>query len=146
MRMHDKQKTYITQMIHKKVQPWNGQLRYFTGGLQPSKLFSYWPFQGGASIVDLICISLCCASVSVFWVLWAPVGEGLTSRLSCVCCFLCFCHFPIGCPGSGVVLDSIDFLSLPSFLLSKQSKCYMLKRIYHLWSHFITSTNILPPK
>ena len=22
--------------------------------------------------------------------------------------FLCFCHFPVWCPGSGVVLDCID--------------------------------------
>ena len=27
---------------------------------------------------------------------------------------LCFCHFPIRCPGSGVVLDCINSLSLPS--------------------------------
>ena len=25
---------------------------------------------------------------------------------------MCFCHFPIRCPGSGVVLDCIDSLSL----------------------------------
>ena len=31
--------------------------------------------------------------------------------------FLCFCHFPMSCPGSGVVLDRIDSWSLPSFLL-----------------------------
>ena len=33
--------------------------------------------------------------------------------------FLCFCHFPIWCSGSGVVLDCIDSWSLPSFLLWK---------------------------
>ena len=27
--------------------------------------------------------------------------------------FLCFCHFPMWCPGSGVVLDCIDSWSLP---------------------------------
>ena len=32
--------------------------------------------------------------------------------------FLCFCHFPIGCPRSGVVFDCIDSWSLPSSLLS----------------------------
>ena len=28
--------------------------------------------------------------------------------------FLCFCHFPIWCPGFCVVLDCIDSCSLPS--------------------------------
>ena len=32
--------------------------------------------------------------------------------------FLCFCHFPIWCPGSGVVLYCIDSRSLPFPLLS----------------------------
>ena len=42
--------------------------------------------------------------------LWSRVGKGLTSWLSCVRdIFLCFCrHFPIRCPGSGVVLYCID--------------------------------------
>ena len=30
---------------------------------------------------------------------------------------LCFCHFSMLYPGSGVVLDCIDSLSLPPFLL-----------------------------
>ena len=34
-----------------------------------------------------------------------------------MCCFLVFGHFPIQCPGSGVVFDCIDSWSLPSFLL-----------------------------
>ena len=29
---------------------------------------------------------------------------------------LCFCHFPILCPGTGVVLDCIDSWYLPSLL------------------------------
>ena len=50
--------------------------------------------------------------------LWSPAGKGLTSwLLSCMWCFLVFCHFPIGCQWSGVVLDCIDSWSLPSFLL-----------------------------
>ena len=32
--------------------------------------------------------------------------------------FLCFCHFPIRCPGSGVVLDCTNLYSLYSFILS----------------------------
>ena len=36
------------------------------------------------------------------------LGKGLT-RDSFVCdFFLCFCHFLIWCPGSGVVFDCID--------------------------------------
>ena len=38
---------------------------------------------------------------------WSPTGKGLTSRLSCLWCFVVFCHFPVWCPGSGVVLDCI---------------------------------------
>ena len=38
--------------------------------------------------------------------------------LALVCnVLLCFCHFPIWYPGSGVVLDCINSLSLPPFLL-----------------------------
>ena len=48
----------------------------------------------------------------------SSAGKGLTSWLSIVCdVFLCFCHFPTWCPGSGVVLDCIDPWSLPSFLI-----------------------------
>ena len=37
------------------------------------------------------------------------LGKGW--RLGSLVCdvFLCFCHFPTWCPGSGVVLDCIDF-------------------------------------
>ena len=35
--------------------------------------------------------------------------------------FLCFCHFPMWCPGSGVVFDFIDSGSLPSSLLVNES-------------------------
>ena len=44
-----------------------------------------------------------------------PVRKGLTSWLSVCDVSLCFCHFPVWCPRSGVVLDCIDswsFLSL----------------------------------
>ena len=46
--------------------------------------------------------------------LWSPVGEEPTSWLSWMWRCLVFCHFPIRCPGSGVVLDCIDSWSLPS--------------------------------
>ena len=50
--------------------------------------------------------------------LWSPAGKGLTSIGASVCDgFLCFCHVPIRCPGSGAVLDvSIpDLCLLPYF-------------------------------
>ena len=40
--------------------------------------------------------------------LWSSAGKGLASWFSCVLCFIVFCHFPIWCPGSGVVLGCID--------------------------------------
>ena len=70
--------------------------------------------KGGASFVDpcLICVSylsLILPSSCLFLEdLWSPAGEGLTSWLSCLDVFLVFCHFPIWCPASGVVLDCID--------------------------------------
>ena len=40
--------------------------------------------------------------------LWSPArkGQPLGSLIRDV--FFCFCHFHIGCPGLGVVLDCID--------------------------------------
>ena len=58
----------------------------------------------------------CILSCLVLAALSSPAGKGLTSWLSCVCdVFLCFCHFPIWCLGSGMVLDCIDSWSLASF-------------------------------
>ena len=39
----------------------------------------------------------------------SPAGKGLTSWLSCVRCFIVFLSLSIWFPGSGVVLDCIDF-------------------------------------
>ena len=46
-------------------------------------------------------LSVRCSHVVTCW-------EGLTSWLSCVWSFVVFCHFPVWCPGLGVVLDCID--------------------------------------
>ena len=56
----------------------------------------------------LFMFRVCHAFLSVHCSLVATCREmsGLFALL-CVM-FLCFCHFPIWCPGSGVVLDSID--------------------------------------
>ena len=51
-------------------------------------------------------------------VLWSPAGKDWPHS-SLVCeVLLCFCQFLMWCPGSGVVLDCIDSLSLHSHLLS----------------------------
>ena len=41
--------------------------------------------------------------------LWSPAGE--RADLSAIVCDskLCFCHFPIWYPGSGMVIDGIDY-------------------------------------
>ena len=48
--------------------------------------------------------------------LWSPEEKGLTSWLLFVMFIVIFC-FPIWYPGTGVILDCIDILSLLSFLL-----------------------------
>ena len=44
--------------------------------------------------------------------LWSPAGKGLGKGwpLGSLVCdfFLCCCHSPMWCPGSGLVLDCID--------------------------------------
>ena len=50
--------------------------------------------------------------------LWSPAGKELRPVGSLVYdFFLMFCHFPIRCPGAGVVLDWYDSCLLPSSLL-----------------------------
>ena len=43
-----------------------------------------------------LCIMLVCVVLSCLFLtaLWSSAGKGLTSWLSCVLCFLVFCHFP----------------------------------------------------
>ena len=50
--------------------------------------------------------------------LWSPVRKGLTSWLSVCYVSFCFCHFPVWCPRSGVVLDCMDSWSFLSLLVS----------------------------
>ena len=50
--------------------------------------------------------------------MWSPVRKGLSSWLSVCDLSLCFCHFPIWCPRSGVVLDCIDSWSFRSLQVS----------------------------
>ena len=88
---------------------------------KPSSVSFCWPIQGGDSFVDPFCY-LCFMFSSVMLsclflaALWSPSGNGLISWLSWFV-LLCFCHFPIWCSGSDVVLGYIDSWSrLPLFL------------------------------
>ena len=67
-----------------------------------------------ASVLLLLChVCLCMLSCLFLATLRLPAGKRLTSYLSCVWCFLVFCHFPIWCPGSAVVLDLFISWYLP---------------------------------
>ena len=48
--------------------------------------------------------------------LLSPAAKWERADLLKVTVFLFFCHFPMWCPGSGVVLDCIDSRSLSSLL------------------------------
>ena len=56
--------------------------------------------------------------------MWSTAEKGQTSWPSCVWCFVMFCHFPMWCPGSGVVLDCIDSRSLRLYLLYLHSRSF----------------------
>ena len=83
--------------------------------------YFYCTFQGGASFMDLFCylcfvfVMLSCLFIAVNAVTCWERANLLA--LLCVMC-PCFCHFPMWCPGSGVVLDCIDSLALPSYLFT----------------------------
>ena len=55
---------------------------------------------------------LCFVSVMVSCMfisaLWSPAGTGLPLGSLVCAVFLCFCHFPMWCSVSGVVLDCIE--------------------------------------
>ena len=77
-----------------------------------------------------LCFMSVMLSCLLFAALWSPDGKGMTSWLSPEYdVFLCFCHFPMWRPGSGVVLDC---LSLPFFLtfITKRSDCRIKLIIY----------------
>ena len=56
-------------------------------------------------MLNCVFVVLSCLFIAV---LRPPLGIGLIPWPSSVSCFLVFCHFPIWCLGSGVVLDCID--------------------------------------
>ena len=55
-----------------------------------------------------LCLVFYTLSSLLIAALWSPAGSKLTSWLLFVMFKLCFCHFPMWYPGSGVVLDCID--------------------------------------
>ena len=46
-------------------------------------------------------------------------------------CFNVFCHFPMWCPVSGIVLDSIDSWSLSPYLLQEDQASRSFLNVYN---------------
>ena len=63
--------------------------------------------------MDLFCVCLC---LTVLQPCGHLLGKGWPHSSPVCDVFLCICHFPTRCPGSGVVPDCINSRSLPSFL------------------------------
>ena len=72
-----------------------------------------------------------------YTVLSVPYSLVITclGKIDLVCDVFVFCHFPIWCLGSGVVIDCIDSLSLPSPLLLYP--IYNSKINVRKWMHLI---------
>ena len=56
----------------------------------------------------LFCLSLPILDVCLLQPCGHLLGKSIPLSLTECDVVLCFCHFPIRCPGSGVVLDCID--------------------------------------
>ena len=77
----------------------------------------------------LFMFRVCHAFLSVHCSLVVTCWENGCPLDSLVCgVLLCFCRFPMWCPGSGVVLDCIDSGSLPPYLLPMR-KLHFQKKI-----------------
>ena len=69
---------------------------------QPSAATKIWLVTDHSKVVYSFCylcfvfVMLSCLFIAA---LWSPAGKDV---------FLCFCHFPMCCPGMGVVLDCIN--------------------------------------
>ena len=76
--------------------------------------------------------------------LWSLAGKDLTSWLYCVGCFLCFCHFPMWCPGCYLIVSIPDRFLFPYFVVltlnpkqviwtsgKTQIKCQYSMTFYH---------------
>ena len=82
----------------------------------------YWSIQGDASFVDPFCYL--CFTLTLLYCLFCSLqlcdhllGKGWPLGDRACDVPLCFCHLPISCLGSCVVLDCIDSWSLPFSLL-----------------------------
>ena len=81
---------------------------YLCVGLSKILLLAY---KGGVSFVDLFCklcfvsFMLSCLSIAAFW---PPAGKRAGLLALFMSCLLVFSHFPMCCPGSGLVLDCIN--------------------------------------
>ena len=88
---------------------------------KPTTKIFYWPFQGGTSFVDLLCLCsvlclLCFVRVCLYVLCGHLLGKGwpLGSRLWCL---LWVCHFPIGILGQVwyLILSIPDLCTLTYF-------------------------------
>ena len=92
---------------------------------KPSSKIFYWPFQGGTSFVDLLCLCsvlclLCFVRVCLYVLRGHLLGKGwpLGSRLWCL---LWVCHFPIGILGQVwyLIVSIPDLCNLTYFYVKK---------------------------
>ena len=84
--------SWSTSELRVRLAPW---IRF-----KPSSKLFYWPYQGGTSFVDILCVFLvlcllCLCARLFICVLWSPVGKGLTSWLSFVVFNCEFVTFPV---------------------------------------------------
>ena len=102
---------------------WSTSVRLVPSNMFKPRVIFWLIVTRGYYIVDPIHICLYHIVSSVPWsrVVICSVRANLLVLLcvmfSCVFVTLCLCHFPIWCPGSGVLLDCIDSWSFPSCLL-----------------------------
>ena len=105
--------SWFTSELRVRLAPFNR--------FKPSSKIFHWPFQGGTSLVDLLCFCsvwcfLCLCARLFICALWSPAGKGLISWLLFVVSTvsLSLSHWY---PWSVVVLDCIDSWSLHPYLL-----------------------------
>ena len=91
------QTKYLCVLIHIWIK---GEVGASWNRFKPSSKMFYWPFQGGTSFVDLLCL---CSVLCLLWLcarlficaLWSPAGKLLTSWLSFVVSNCEFVTFPL---------------------------------------------------
>ena len=91
------QTNYLCVLIHIWIK---GEVGAPLNRFKPSSKIFYWPFQGGTSFEDLLCLCsvlclLCLCAHLFICALWSPAGKGLTSWLSFVVSNCEFVTFPL---------------------------------------------------